>query len=329
MGRFGLRHQIYKPPLQGVEPYCHHYREEGHLIEECTQVKKGIERGSEKDRYQEAYKELLQKDPIASMDETITEYPSHDYRQIDNMIEERRQVREGTPRRDLSKEKYQPRKLIEQGRIDLNLPRTSWTPHRDPAPHEIYPIPENEGERGSSSQRPTTAPQGNTTTGKKSPRTMREPDPPPNGGQGTGGSAGAPGEGGGGDGPSDSSGDEEPNGDGDADTDKEENESSINSARMRGQRGRPGPTGPQGRIGPVGPKWDPGPMGPRGLPGIQGIPGPRGPPGNPLPHPVPTMPVVNPARGMAGLERSFSLCTDAINRADLFPYVLMPLIGLF
>ena len=152
MGRFGLRHQIYEPPLQEVKPYCHHCREEGHPTEMCTQVKKGTERGSEKDRYREAYKELLQKDPIASMDETVTEYPSHDYRQIDNMIEERKRVREGTPRRDLSKEKYQPRRLVEQGKIDLNLPKTAWTPHRDPAPHEIYPIPEDEEERGSSSQ---------------------------------------------------------------------------------------------------------------------------------------------------------------------------------
>ena len=90
MGRFGLRHQIYEPPLQEVKPYCYHCREEGHSTEMCAQVKKGTERGSEKDRYREAYKELLQKDPIASMDETITEYPSHDYRQIDNMIEERK-----------------------------------------------------------------------------------------------------------------------------------------------------------------------------------------------------------------------------------------------
>ena len=54
-----------------------------------------------------------------------TEYPSHDYRQIDNMIEERKRVREGTPRRDLSKEKYQPRRLVEQRKIDLNLPKTA------------------------------------------------------------------------------------------------------------------------------------------------------------------------------------------------------------
>ena len=75
--------------------------------------------------------------------------------------------------------------------------------------------------------------------------------------------------------------------------------------------------GPQGRMGLVGPKGDPGPMGPRGPPGMQGIPGPRGPPGNPLPHPVPTVPGINPTVGTAGLERSFSLCTDAINRAIL------------
>ena len=30
MGRFGLRHQIYEPPLQEIKPYCHHCKEEGH-----------------------------------------------------------------------------------------------------------------------------------------------------------------------------------------------------------------------------------------------------------------------------------------------------------
>ena len=145
---------------------------------------------------------------------------------------------------------------------------------------------------------------------------MREPDPPPNGGQGTGGSAGAPG-GGGGDEPSDSSGDEGPNRDEGADTEEEENESSINSARMRGQRGRPGPMGPQGRMGPVGPKGDPGPMGPRGPPGTQGIQGPRGPPGNPPLCPAQAIPNINTTLDTTGLERSFLLCTDAINRAVL------------
>ena len=78
------------------------------------------------------------------MDETTTEYPSHDYRQIDNMKEERKRFREGTPKRDLSKEKYQPRRLVDQRKIDLNLPKTAWTPHRDSAPHKIYPIPDDE-----------------------------------------------------------------------------------------------------------------------------------------------------------------------------------------
>ena len=86
------------------------------------------------------------------MNETTTEYPSNDYRQIDDMIEERKRLREWTPKRDLGKEKYQPRRLIEKGKIDLNLPRTAWTPHRDPISHEIYPIPEDEEERGPNSQ---------------------------------------------------------------------------------------------------------------------------------------------------------------------------------
>ena len=105
----------------------------------------------------------------------------------------------------------------------------------------------------------------------------------------------------------------------------EENESSINSARLRGQRGRPEPMGPQGRMGLVGPKGDPGPMGPRGPPGMQGIPGPRGPPGNPLPHPVRTMPGINPTVGTAGLERSFSLCTDAINNNIIIIITFIPI----
>ena len=86
---------------------------------------------------------------------------------------------------------------------------------------------------------------------------------------------------------------------------------------MRGQRGRPGPMGQQGRMGPMGLKWDPGPMGSRGPLGIQGIPGPRGPPGNPQLHPTQVMPNINTTLDTTGLERSFSLCTDAINRAVL------------
>ena len=70
-------------------------------------------------------------------------------------------------------------------------------------------------------------------------------------------------------------------------------------------------------MGPVGPKGDPGPMGPRGPPGTQGIPGPRGPPGNPPLHPTQAIPNINTTLDTTGLERSFSLCTDAINRAVL------------
>ena len=57
------------------------------------------------------------------------------------------------------------------------------------------------------------------------------------------GSARAPGGGGGGDAPSDPSGDEVPNQGEGADS-EEENNSSITSARLRGQSGRPGPVGP-------------------------------------------------------------------------------------
>ena len=116
--------------------------------------------------------------------------------------------------------------------------------------------------------------------------------------------------------PAYSSGDKGPNWDEGEDS-EEENESSITSARLPGQRGRPGLMGPQGRMGPVGPKGDPGPMGPRGPPGIQGIPGPRGPPGNQQLHPTQAIPNVNTTLDTTGLERSFSLCTDTINRAVL------------
>ena len=158
MGRFGLQHQIYDSPPQETRPYCYHCKEEGHLTENCAQASKVSGRENEKDRYQEAYKELLQKDLIASMDETTTEYPSQDYRQIDKLIEERKRFREQTPRRDLDRKNYQPRRLMEQGKIDLGLPRTVWTPHRDPASDEIYPIPEDEEERGSNNQQHTPGP---------------------------------------------------------------------------------------------------------------------------------------------------------------------------
>ena len=87
---------------------------------------------------------------------------------------------------------------------------------------------------------------------------------------------------------------------------------------MRGQRGRPGPMGPQGQMGPVGPRVPSiGHIGPREPPGMQGIPGPRVPPGNPLLHPAPAIPNINTTLDTTGLERSFSLCTDAISRAVL------------
>ena len=278
MGRFALRHHIYDSPSNETRTFCQHCKEEGHLMEKCVRAIKVSEKENEKDKYREANKELHQRDPIASMDETTTEYPSQDYRQLDQLLEERRHLREQTPRRELYKKIYQPRRLIELARIELGLPRTAWTPHRDSASHEIYPIPEDEGERGSNNQEKVPGNQGNTQDRERTSRSEREPNPPHTGGHGTGGSAGAPG-GGGGDEPSNSSGDEGQN-QHEGEDSEEENESSITSARLRGQRGRPGLMGPQGRMGPVGPKGDPGPMGPRGPLGIQGIPGPRGPPGN-------------------------------------------------
>ena len=78
-------------------------------------------------KYQEAYEDLKRRDPIASIDKTATEYPSQDYRQIDQMLEERRNLRDQTPRRELDKGGYQPRRLIRPEKIELNLPRNSWT----------------------------------------------------------------------------------------------------------------------------------------------------------------------------------------------------------
>ena len=100
-------------------------------------------------KYQEAYEDLRRRDPIASMDETTTEYPSRDYRQIDQMLEERRTTREQTPKRELNQKGYQPRRIIPSNKIELNFLKSSWTPHRDSALHDMYPIPEDEGERRS------------------------------------------------------------------------------------------------------------------------------------------------------------------------------------
>ena len=230
------------------------------------------------------------------------------------MLEERRHLREQTPRRELDKKSYQPRRLVGPDKIKLGLPKTTWTPHRDSALHKIYPIPEDEGEGRSSGQQSALRSQENTHNRERTSGPERESNLPSTESQGTGGSAGAPG--GGGDGPSDPSGDKGPN-PGEGVDSKEENDSSITSARLRGQRGRPGPVGLRGMMGPVGPKGDLGPMGPRGPPGVQGIPGPRGPPGHQQPCPTQAMPNINTTLDTTGLERSFSLCTDAINRAVL------------
>ena len=195
-------------------------------------------------KYQEAYEELCQRDPIASRDDTATEYPSQDYRQLDQMLEERRHLREQTPRRELDKRNYQPRRLVGLDKIELGLPISAWTPHRDSAPHQIYPIPEDEGERRSSGQQNTSGDQGNTHNRERTSGPERESNPLPTRSHGAGGSAGTPGGGeGGGDEPSDPSGDERPN-QGEGAYSEEENESSITFARLRGQRGRSGPMGP-------------------------------------------------------------------------------------
>ena len=59
------------------------------------------------------------------MDETTTEYPSQDYRQLNQRLEERRHLREQTPKREIDKKNYQPRRLAGSNKIELGLPKTA------------------------------------------------------------------------------------------------------------------------------------------------------------------------------------------------------------
>ena len=137
------------------------------------------------------------------------------------MIEDRRNLREQTPKRELDKIKYQPRRLVKPDKIELGVPRDFWTPHKDSVPHEIYPIPEDEGERKSSHQQSSSGNQENTHQKERCPGSDKGSNSPSNRSHGTGGSAGTPGGGGGGDEPSDPSGDEGPNRGEDVDSEEE------------------------------------------------------------------------------------------------------------
>ena len=86
-------------------------------MKDCTRPTMIPEREMGKSKYQEAYEDLPRKDPIASMDKTATEYPSQEYRQINQMIEDRRNLREQTPKRGLDKVNYQPRRLVKLDKI--------------------------------------------------------------------------------------------------------------------------------------------------------------------------------------------------------------------
>ena len=68
-------------------------------MKDCAKSAMIQEKEIGRNKYQEAYEDLRKRDPIASMDETATEYPSEEYRQIDQMIEGRRKFREQTPTR--------------------------------------------------------------------------------------------------------------------------------------------------------------------------------------------------------------------------------------
>ena len=92
------------------------------------------------------------------------------------MLEERRHLREQTSRRELDKKNYQPRRLVGPDKIELGLPKTAWTPHRDSVLHEIYPIPEDEGERRSNGQQNTPRDQGNTHSKERTSGSDREPN---------------------------------------------------------------------------------------------------------------------------------------------------------
>ena len=242
MGRFALRHQIYDPPPPEMRPFCQQCKEEGHWMKDCNRSVIIPEREMGTSKYQEAYEDLHRKDPIASMDETATEYPSQEYRQIDLMIEDRRNLREQTPKRGLDKMNYQPRRLIKPDKIELGVPRDFWTLHKDSVPHEIYPIPGDKGERKTSHQQSSSGSHENMHWKERNHGSGKGSNPASNRSHGTGDSAGAPGGGGGGDEPSDPSVDEGLNRGEDVDS-EEENEDSITSARLRGQRGRPGPIG--------------------------------------------------------------------------------------
>ena len=64
------------------------------------------------------------------------------------MIEDRRNLREQTPRRGLDKINYRPRRLVKSDKIDS-------------VPHEIYPIPED-GERKTSHHQSSSGSQENS-----------------------------------------------------------------------------------------------------------------------------------------------------------------------
>ena len=81
---------------------------EGHWTNDCKGIMVPSGKRAKVNKYQEAYEELRHKDPIASMDETTTEFPSRDFCQIDQMLEDRRNEREQTPKRDLGQREYQP-----------------------------------------------------------------------------------------------------------------------------------------------------------------------------------------------------------------------------
>ena len=157
MRRFALRHQIYDPSPTETRPFSQHCKEEGHWTKNCVKSTVVSEKEMGRNKYQEAYEDLRKRDPIASMDETATEYPSQEYRQIDQMIEGMRKIREQTPTRGLDKMNYQPRTLIKSHKIELGMTRDSWTLYKDSVLHEIYPIPEDEGERKTNHQQSSSS----------------------------------------------------------------------------------------------------------------------------------------------------------------------------
>ena len=308
-------------------PKCNYCGEYGHETENCIKKREQCQKcGSDghqtefcrrHNRFTDMYTEIRKQDPIPSIDDSIysPEYDTEEIKQqFEKLREDRARLRSLTPlRREQERPEYKPR-VLEEKKINLNMPRDKWTPYRD---ESIYPIvEEGEAQDGVETERKRTNPlprktshlerrrgtiggsggppdgpdSGESRDENSSDEENRRPyqeGPPRDNPGGAAGASGAPG--GGGDGGRDGS-------DG-SDSSGSDSEDAAN--RGRGQRGRPGPRGYPGRPGPVGP------VGPKGLLGPAGPPGPAGPQGPAgLNVPMPGGVGMNTTLDTTGLESS-------------------------